>query len=312
MAAQGLSLDNELKINEFLDSLPPHLTHLVGGNTPCVEVVSGQSHLILDAGSGLRNLGFKLCGRRSVSPEDDLFMDFSRGGRKIRKAAYPNPKALELTFLVSHTHWDHLQGLPFFAPAFVPGADITFYGQDGAWLEEALRHQQRAPRMFPVSLEDLAAKLTCRSFPQGELRLGDLVITASPLPHPGGSTAFRIQQGPRSVVYATDYEFKNPDNPQTGSFVDFAKDADIFISDTQYTHLESMAREGWGHSSSIIALDLARRARARSFFLFHHDPEHSDAKLFDNLEKTRAYYHTMEGRPDMFIELALEGLTVHI
>jgi len=312
MAAQGLSLDSSLKINEFLDSLPPHLTHLAGGNTPCVEVASSQAHLILDAGSGLRNLGLRLCGRKPPAPlEDDLFMDLSRG-RKLRKAARPNPKALTLTFLISHTHWDHLQGLPFFAPAFTPGADLTFYGQDGTWLEEALRHQQRAPRMFPVALEDLAAKLTCRSFPQGELRLGDMVITSFPLPHPGGCLAYRIQQGSRSVVYATDYEFKNPDSPQAADFVAFVKGADIFISDTQYTHLESMAREGWGHSCSRVALTLARRAKARALFLFHHDPEHSDAKLFDNLAKTRGHYHTLEGRPDMRIELALEGLTVQL
>jgi phosphoribosyl 1,2-cyclic phosphodiesterase len=311
MAAQGLSLDDNLKINEFLDILPPHLTHLVGGNTSCVEVVSGRSHLILDAGSGLRNLGLRISGREPLSPEGDPFMDLSRG-RPGRKAAWPNPKAPELTFLLSHTHWDHLQGLPFFIPAFMPGASLTFYGQDKAWLEEALRHQQRAPRMFPVALKDLAAKLTFCDFPQGELRLGDLVITSFPLPHPGGCLAYRIRQGRRSLVYATDYEFQDPDSRQAAEFAAFARGADLFISDTQYTHLESIAREGWGHSSSIVALSLARRAKARAFFLFHHDPEHNDAKLFDNLEKTRAYYHTLEGRPDMRIELAIEGLTVQI
>jgi phosphoribosyl 1,2-cyclic phosphodiesterase len=287
-AAQGLSLDDDLKINEFLDVLPPHLTHLVGGNTTCVEVATSRSHLILDAGSGLKNLGLRISDRLPLSPPDYPFMDLSRG-RKFREAARPNPKAPKLNFLISHTHWDHLQGLPFFAPAYMPDADLTFYGLEGAWLEEAFRHQQRAPRMFPVALGDMAAKLTCLSFPQGELRLGDLVITSFPLPHPGGCLAYRIRQGRRSVVYATDYEFKNPDSPQAADFVAFAKGADLFISDTQYTHLESIAREGWGHSSSIVALSLARRAKVRAFLLFHHEPEHSDAKLFENLEKTRAY-----------------------
>jgi phosphoribosyl 1,2-cyclic phosphodiesterase len=261
-ATQGLSLDSPLKRNEFIDILPPHLTHFVGGNTPCVEVVSEERHLILDAGSGLKNLGMRICSQRPASTEHDVFMDFSRG-RRTMKTACPNPRTPSLTFLVSHTHWDHIQGWPFFAPAFLHGADITFYGQDGVWLKEALQHQQNAPRMFPVPLESLPATLACHSFPQGELVLGDMTITAFSLPHPGGCLAYRIQKSGRSVVYATDYEFMDADSPQAADFVAFTHGADLLISDTQYTHLESMAREGWGHSCSLVALELARRARVR-------------------------------------------------
>ena len=311
-AAQGRPLDSRPRIEEFLAGLPPHLTHLVGANTPCVEVISPKAHLILDAGSGLRNLGLHLSGRRAFS-ENNLYLALEKGRTVQDFAAEPPAEGpLDLTVLISHTHWDHIQGFPFFAPAFGAGNKLTFYGMDGLWLREALERQQLPPRLFPIPLAGMAAEMSFHSFPSGGLQVGDLAISAFPLPHPGGCLAYRLSQGGHSLVYATDYEFPNAEGDHAARFVEFTQGADLLISDTQYTHLESVAREGWGHSSSFIAMNLALRAGARGFFLFHHDPEHSDAKLFDNLEKTRAHYRKLGGRGDMLIELALEGLTVKI
>ena len=309
-ATQGQSLDTKRRIEDFLAGLSPHLTHLVGGNTPCVEVAAGETRLILDAGSGLRNLGLELSGRRAFSESDFLQMVLDRN-RPAPAPASPQG-SLDLTFLISHTHWDHIHGLPFFTPAYMAGNRLTFYGQDGPWLQEALDRQQRDIRVFPINLASLAADLSFHSFPAGGLQLGDLTVTAFPLPHPGGCLAYRLDQPGRSLIYATDYEFADADGAEATRFVEFSREADLFISDTQYTYMESVAREGWGHSSSFSALDLALRAGVRGFCLFHHDPEHSDAKLFDNLEKTRAYYRMMSGLGDMLIELAVEGLTITI
>jgi ribonuclease BN (tRNA processing enzyme) len=114
------------------------------------------------------------------------------------------------------------------------------------------------------------------------------------------------------VVYATDYEFPNGDTEESERFVEFIAGADVIISDTQYTYLESVAREGWGHSSSFSAIDLALKAGVGFFLLFHHDPEHNDLKLFDNLEKTRTYHRIISDQGPMRIELAVEGLTLEI
>jgi ribonuclease BN (tRNA processing enzyme) len=124
--------------------------------------------------------------------------------------------------------------------------------------------------------------------------------------------AYRINCEGKSLVYGTDYEFSSVDSREAGDFVDFIKNADVFISDTQYTYLEGAAKEGWGHSTALGAIDLAVRAGVKKLYMFHHDPGHTDANLFEVLEKSRAYYQMMSGGGDMAVELSREGLTVEL
>jgi Metal-dependent hydrolases of the beta-lactamase superfamily I len=311
-AARSASLGGPRDIDDFIAALPPRLLYPVGDNTPCVEISSGDDHLIVDAGSGLRKLGLELSPNPSFS-ESDLYLAMESGHDLGPAGEDPEEEArLDLNILVSHTHWDHIQGFPFFAPAFVPGNRLSFYGLDRTHLSWAFKLQQSAPGLFPIALEEMPADISFNSLPDGGLQFGALEVRGFLLPHPGGSLAFRVNCGGKSIVYATDYEFPSVDDEAAGRFVDFIREADILISDTQYTYLESVAREGWGHSTSFSAIDLAMRGGVKSFFLFHHDPEHSDLKLYDNLEKTRAYYQMMSERGTMKIELASEGAVCEI
>lgn len=303
---------DEKAIKKFINDLPPALIQPIGGNTPCVELSRGEDRIVLDAGSGLRRLGLEL-NKGAVFSDNDLYLAIEVGhnlheyGRREFDA-----ESQRLSFLISHTHWDHLQGFPFFRPAYNPAAEINIYGASAEALARAFAAQQLAPAMFPIALNDMGARISFSDFPAGGLTIGAFSIQAMPLPHPGGSLAFRVSAEGRSVVYATDYEFASIDDREAGAFVSFIQNADILISDTQYTYLEGAAREGWGHSTAFGAIDLAMRAGVGAFYMFHHDPGHTDAKLFENLEKTRAYHTMMSGRAKMTIELAAEGLTVEI
>jgi phosphoribosyl 1,2-cyclic phosphodiesterase len=224
-----------------------------GGNTSCVEVRAGSRVIILDAGTGIRPLGQHL--RRE-------------GG-------------LDADILFSHTHWDHVNGFPFFAPAFEP--DNTFrvfaghLAEEGG-IREAIAGHMHEP-MFPVPLDVMRARLSFTDFPAGEtLDLGPGVrVRTAPLNHPNGATAYRIEHGGRSVCYVTDTEHvpARPDERILGLIAG----ADLVIYDSTYTDAEFPARAGWGHSTWQEGLRLVRRAGARRLVVFHHDPDHDDATM---------------------------------
>lgn len=312
-AAAEARLSDVTDVDVFMSTLPDHLIKLIGGNTACVEVTHGPDRLILDMGSGLKMLGADI-SQRSAFTEKELYMAIEAGQQlSTYEKEFSGAPGLSLNILSSHIHWDHIQGFPFFAPAFRAGNKISVFGADGGKLARALEIQQSAPSLFPIALEDMGADIECLSFPVGStLNFGGLAVSALALPHPGGSLGYRIEAGGLSLVYATDYEFPNSDSPEAEEFIAFIRGADMLISDTQYTYLEGVAREGWGHSTSFGAIDLAMKAGVKSFYLFHHDPEHTDAKLLDNLGKTRAYYLMMSQKGPMLIDLAREGRTVTI
>lgn len=309
-AAPSEGCPDDEAFEAFFKTLPYYLLNPVGDNTSCVEIKSGDHRLILDGGSGLKPLGQELADSIS-SDQDDLSILLENGwlsaGEMEPEAKEPG---LEMNMLFSHFHWDHVQGFPFFTPAYVPQNKLHLYAKNGQALAEVLETQQRAPVLFPIGLKSMGSEITFHSLPDVEFSLGPFRITAHPLPHPGGCQSFKIKADGRTVIYATDYEFINIDSEEAAGFVDFMAGADLVISDAQYTYLESVAREGWGHSTSFNAIDLAVRAEVRRFYLFHHDPNHSDAKLYDNLNKTKAYHMMISERGNMIIELAVEGMTV--
>ncbi|HSD65375.1 MAG TPA: MBL fold metallo-hydrolase [Vicinamibacteria bacterium] len=207
-----------------------------GGNTSCVEIRVGARILILDAGTGIRPLG-KLLRSEGVREADVLF---------------------------SHTHWDHVNGFPFFAPAFEP--DHAFRVFAGHMHEP----------MFPVPLDVMKARLSFTDFRAGEaLDLGGGVrARTAPLNHPNGATAYRIEHSGRSVCYVTDTEHV-PGRPDE-NVLGLIAGADLVIYDSTYTDEEFPARAGWGHSTWQEGLRLVRRAGARRLVVFHHDPDHED------------------------------------
>jgi phosphoribosyl 1,2-cyclic phosphodiesterase len=248
--------------------VPGESTAGVGGNTSCVEVRCGETLLVFDGGTGLRLLGKSL-------------------GSQM-------PLTLHLFF--SHVHWDHIQGFPFFAPAFVPGNVIHMYGgaQVAGRVENAMVGQMESPS-FPVRLEQLPATLRFH-----DLHAGDSVQPAAGITvrcaagnHPGGVLAYRVEHAGRSVVYLTDHE---PEGAQPAGIVELTRGADLLIYDCMYTPEEysgkkdGIPRKGWGHSTFEVGAALARDAGVGELLLFHHDPDQTDVDVFNKVARTQALF----------------------
>jgi phosphoribosyl 1,2-cyclic phosphodiesterase len=223
----------------------------VGGNTSCVEVVAGDTRIILDAGTGMRRLGNQLLARGPV----------------------------DATVLLSHVHWDHIQGIPFFAPVYVPGSKISFVSGAGAMpLRDALHAQMRKPH-FPVDMNDLPSHLSFDDLrDKAKTQIGDVAVTLTKANHPDAVYAYRLEHEGRSVVYATDTEHYSCVDQR---LVTLARDADVLIYDAQYLPDEyagknGPTRVGWGHSTWDAGVELARAAGVGKLVLFHHDPMRTD------------------------------------
>ncbi|MFZ9889675.1 MAG: MBL fold metallo-hydrolase, partial [Myxococcota bacterium] len=230
-------------------------TRRYGGNTPCVTVEAGDELLIFDAGTGIRKLGTEL-----------------------------GPVGVRASLFFSHLHWDHIQGFPFFTPAFVPGNELSIYGvsnaDDGASVRDLLAAQMRPPH-FPVTLDVMAADLRFHDLaPHALVRRGPLEVRHAPVDHPNGCVAWRVDYRGRSVVYATDLEHDG--HGPAPALLELAAGADLLIYDAMYTPEEyegdaiRRSRRGWGHSTFEAGAQLAERARAKELCLFHHDPAHGD------------------------------------
>jgi phosphoribosyl 1,2-cyclic phosphodiesterase len=257
----------------------------VGGNTSCVQVRCGATRIVLDAGTGLRRLG------------DAMIAESQRAGTCI-----------DATLLLSHFHWDHIQGLPFFIPAYLATTKLTIVGGANGLMgvRETLGHQMQAP-VFPVRLDELAADIATREVRHGEgFAVGEAVVRAAKLNHPGGVQAFRITHGKRSVVYATDTEHYQCLDP---SLLQLAAGADVLIYDAQYTPEEyrgesGPSKVGWGHSTYAVGADMARAAGVGQLVLFHHDPRRSDAEVTRIEQRAQALFpNTVAAREGLRIEL---------
>ncbi len=253
-------------------------TQRYGGNTPCLEVVAGNRRIILDAGSGIRALGERL--RDSGAP-------------------------VQADILLSHYHYDHLQGLPFFAPLAEPQNRFVFHGprREGRSVQDVLEGQM-VPPYFPVTLDQLArAAIEFRSIEPGEpFNIGGVRISSAELEHPGGNLGYRLEYGGRTLVYATDVE--HTDSP-TEELVDLARGADVLLHDAMYTSDEYEERRGWGHSTWRGALATAAAARVRRLVLFHHDPDRADRALDALLRRAqRTFPRTIAAREGLTLRLS--------
>jgi phosphoribosyl 1,2-cyclic phosphodiesterase len=221
-----------------------------GGNTACLEVRAGDTRIVLDAGTGLRALGNE------------------RMAQGIRNT----------TILLSHLHWDHISGLPFFTPVYVPGHRVEIAsGPNGVMpLEQAMRELFRAP-FFPVGFDDLGGVVTTRELRANDrFEIGDITVTMARLNHPDPVYGFRLEHAGQTIVYATDTEHFACVDPTLRRL---ASGADILIYDAQYTADEYPTKVGWGHSTWQAGVELARAAAVPQLVLFHHDPARTDAQL---------------------------------
>jgi phosphoribosyl 1,2-cyclic phosphodiesterase len=247
---------------------PGHATRRFGGNTSCVEIRVGSTLLICDAGTGIRELGLDLL-ERGEGPVD-MHMFFS------------------------HMHWDHIQGFPFFVPAYDPHNTIYVYETaPGADRVQRLLHGQMRSDHFPVDFTELASFMVARHFgADGTSKFGSIKVSCFEQHHPGTSYAYAFEVGGKKVVFATDNEIdltlknsdrveKHPDELRLvpDAFVEFCADADLLIADGQYTDEEYPKKVGWGHARSNTVVDLATQARVKQCAIFHHDPLHTDSEV---------------------------------
>ena len=225
----------------------------IGGNTSCVEIACGGDRIIFDCGTGIRNLGHWML-------------------RKNIQHAH---------IMLSHTHWDHINGFPFFSPLFRPGLHFTIRAghlkSEGPGIREVMAGQMNRP-FFPVPLDALKAQLDFEDFKGGDtLDVGRATVRTCRLNHPDGATGYRVDYRGRSVCYITDTEHV-PDRPDE-NILALVQGADLMIYDCTYTDREFPSKVGWGHSTWQEGVRLCRMANVKRLAIFHHDPDHDDQFL---------------------------------
>ena len=262
-----------------------------GGATSCVEIDPGSgAFVVCDMGSGLREFGL------------DSLRRLSEGGR-----------AKEWHFFLSHLHWDHIMGFPFFVPAFVEGAKVIVHAGH-ADAEEALRRQQEEIS-FPVPFDWLKAEIEFRTLTPGEsYEIGELMVDVIEQEHSHASYGFRFtDRAGRSAVYSTDAEYKIDRMDEEGAMVDFLAGADLVIADTMYSLADTVSmKEDWGHSSNIVAVDLCHEAGAKRLALFHHEPTYSDADIERMHRETIRYEELARDGSALEVLCSYDGLCVEL
>ena len=248
--------------------------------------------MVLDAGSGIRPLGHDLMKRMNG--------------------------AMSVDILLSHTHWDHIQGLPFFQPLNTKGSEVRIFGapQAGVPLEKIL-DRQMDPVVFPVPLKALAAELTVTEVGSGAFEIDGFKVEAFRLRHPGTTLGFRLKPmaGGASVAYVTDNELGSGGTYEVppdwhARLVKFLDGVDTLIHDGMYSDEMIESRAGWGHSTPSQALDLARECGTRRLVLFHHEPENDDTAIDRLLEQVRR--EGKKSAPGLVIDAAREGMTLSL
>jgi anti-anti-sigma factor len=257
LAARERDLSTPEAIDAFLDNgLPFSVTGTFGGNTSCVQIETGRDeYLLCDLGSGVREFGNHILAQHGPGHANcfNIFM--------------------------SHVHWDHIMGFPFFVPAYIPGNHLRIYGCHKI-LREALERQHTAPS-FPVEFSTLGATIEFIEIEPGvPYEVAGFSVIAIKQFHSGDSYGYRFERDGKAIVYTTDCEHKAQMLDASYPFVEFYRDADLLIFDTMYSLADSISvKEDWGHSSNLVAVELAQLARAKRLIMFHHEPAYDDAKI---------------------------------
>jgi phosphoribosyl 1,2-cyclic phosphodiesterase/CheY-like chemotaxis protein len=269
-----------------------------GGNTSCVEIRAKGELIVLDAGTGLRLLGRQLAEEFKDQP-------------------------LNITILLTHTHWDHIQGLPFFQPVYQPQNRVRILGYEGArnGLSNVLSNQMENP-FFPITLRELPANLQIEELKEMKFNVGRVRVEACFANHPGICVGYRLFTGEASIAYFPDNEphyIADGVDPkasleyaqgQERRIIAFLRGVDILIMDAQYDREEYQRHKGWGHACLDDVVALALKAEVKKLFLFHHDPDHDDAKISDMAAYARKLVKAQNGK--MQVEAAREGLVLEL
>jgi phosphoribosyl 1,2-cyclic phosphodiesterase len=283
-------------------AVPGDATLRYGGNTTCVEVRANDEIIVLDAGSGIRPLGIALQKEFGADP-------------------------INVSLFVTHAHWDHIQGLPFFKPAYDPKNQIGIFGFDGmgATFAQILAEPMKAP-FFPIAMRELSAKIDIKKLNEMTLSLGKVQVQAAFVNHPGGCAGYRLNTDAGSIAFLPDHEpyerflhsarsnhispeqAKKMAASERAGLVQFLHGIDILILDAQYSDEEYERHVGWGHGSISSCVSLALDAEVNRLVLFHHDPNHDD-RMVDHMVASARSLVAKSGK-SLEIEAAREGTEI--
>lgn len=284
---RGLSEDdlkNEKAMDYAVERHFPVLTGTFGGNTPCVQLkFSDDSLFFCDAGSGFREAGSDILANKQSHLEINLFL--------------------------SHTHWDHIMGFPFFVPAYMKDVRLKIYGCHDN-LEERMHYQQQVTH-FPISIDQMAANIEFNQLELGKCQtISGVDVTPVKMDHPGDSYAYVFEKEGSKIIYSTDstYDVMKEYEPMQNPF----SNADVFIFDSMFAFSDYIEKLDWGHSTSFIGIDYAVREKIKNLFLFHHDPNYNDEQMKKIFKEAIAYLKSTYPDADLKIHLSTEGETFSV
>jgi len=287
--ASGRAFASDAAIDAYIDGLGFPVAATYGGHTSCVEIeTGGPEYVLCDLGSGVRPFGQAAIARHGPG----------------------SPQTYHI--FMSHVHWDHIMGLPFFTPAYIPGNRVRIYGSH-ARLEAALRRQQNEPS-FPVDFSVLRADIEFMHLKPGEpYAVAGMTVTTKLQQHTGDSYGYRFESNGRAVVYSTDSEHKLAHPLETEGFVKFFRNADLVIFDAMYSLADAISiKADWGHSSNIVGVELCQMAGVRHLCLFHHEPAFDDEAIERVLADTRRLEEiTRTGEP-LRVTAAYDGMEIEL
>lgn len=267
---------------KFISSLPEWLFGTTGGNTPCLSITNKNDiQIVLDCGSGLRSYG------NALKSQNKTFHIF-----------------------LSHFHWDHIQGLPFFSKAFAPDSKLIFYtfSEDA---EQILRKQMVKP-YFPVTFDSFTKNVEFKVLKSGDsFNIEDFKISCCEMSHPGSSFAYSFEENGQKFVYATDVELSQKDYKQDEEHIKTFKDASAIVLDSQYTVEEANEKVNWGHSAFCSAIDFAVFWNIKNLYLFHHEPTYDDKKLNSILTSAK-WYAKYIAHSDLNVFLSTENMKIDL
>ena len=288
-ASQGRRLDSDTDIDRFLATLPFATAGTYGGHSACVQIdAPGSDYFVCDMGSGLRALGQAAMSQRAG-------------------------KAQTFHIFMSHLHWDHIMGLPFFVPAFIPGNRVFIYGSHRE-IEAALRRQQEPPS-FPVGFDTIfESRVQFVALEPGvRHEVAGIGVTTMLQRHTGDSYGYRFDGGGKVLVYSTDSEHPLSDPEHTDRFVRFFGDADLVIFDAMYSLADAISvKADWGHSSNVVGVELCQMAGAKHLCMTHHEPVFDDNAIEAMLAETRRLEEITRSGAPLLISAAYDGLEIRL
>ena len=287
--ATPADIESADSIDQFVSSMPKVERGCIGGNSTCIQITIGEHQLFFDAGSGCFAMAKTLFGG-----------PFGKGQGKAH-------------WFFTHTHHDHIVGLPMFGPIYIPGNEFKFVSPISNLYERLVRFQHFD--FFPVPFDSFGSTINFVDLSETPTyQIGeDVFVSWLANDHPGTSFSYRIEHKGKVVVFSTDAEYKDISFKAMSPVMDFFRGADILIFDAQYVFTDAVQmKRDWGHSSSFVGIDLALDAEVKELLLFHHDPMHTDVTLLKNLQQARQYLVSMKPGSNLSIDLAYDGQYIQL